>query len=81
MRKTLFPAILAVGTIFAGAASAAPLPAAGLFGIERDQNSGQIEFVRHGGRGLHRGWGKRHHGWQRGHHYGWRHGRHRGRRW
>ena len=80
MRKMLFAAIVAAGAVFAGAAAAAPTPAQTPAGFEHSQG-GQVEQVRHGGRGWHRGWGRRHHGWRRGHHYGWRHGRRHHRRY
>jgi len=70
MKKILCAAIVAAGAVFAGTASAAPLPAP--LGVETNHDGGQIELVRHGGRGMHRGWGKRH--------YGWRHGRRHHRR-
>ena len=81
MKKILFAAVIAAGAVFASSASAAPLSAAVSFGVEGGHGAGQIETVRHGGRGWHRGWGKRHYGWRRGHHYGWRHGRRHHRRW
>lgn len=71
MKKILFAAVVAAGAAFAGGASAAPIAPAAL-SVEQP-SSGQIQIVRHGGRHMHRGWGKRHHGWRRGHHYGWRH--------
>ena len=70
MKKLLFAAILVAGAALAGSASAAPLPAP--FGLERNHDGGQIEMVRRGGGGWHRGWGKRHYGWRRGRHRGWR---------
>ncbi|MFO1135915.1 MAG: hypothetical protein U1E30_12090 [Rhodoblastus sp.] len=73
MRKILFAAVVAAGAVFAGSASAAPTPAQTPAGF--DQAQGQVEQIRHGGRGMHRGWGHRHYGWRRGHHYGWRHHR------
>ena len=74
MKNILFAAVIAAGAAFAGTAGAAPIPAPVPLSIDH-ANSGQIEVVRHGGRGMHRGWGRRHHGWGRGHHYGWRHHR------
>ena len=75
MKKILCVAIIAAGAVFAGSAGAAPMSVPAPPGVQVHHDGGQIELARHGGRGMHRGWSKRHYGWRRGHHYGWRHAR------